>query len=49
MSAAPLPVAVGAVARRSATLTAEHVTAYAELTGDRNPLHFDADFVVSAG
>jgi acyl dehydratase len=27
------------------TVTAETVRAYADLTGDRNPLHFDADFV----
>jgi len=45
MSAGPLELSVGAVARRSATLTAEHVAAYAELSGDRNPLHFDPDFV----
>jgi acyl dehydratase len=36
---------VGQSARRAATLTAEHVEAYAVLTGDRNPLHFDRDFV----
>ncbi|HYT71403.1 MAG TPA: MaoC family dehydratase, partial [Gemmatimonadales bacterium] len=31
-------------ASRSLTLTAEHVAAYAQLTGDYNPLHFDAAF-----
>jgi len=34
----------GQSASRSLTLTAEHVETYARLTGDRNPLHFDADF-----
>jgi len=35
---------VGQVAARSLTLTREHVAAYAEMTGDRNPLHFDEAF-----
>lgn len=35
---------VGQVATRSLTLTAQHVEAFATITGDRNPLHFDADF-----
>ena len=35
---------VGQKAQRSMTLTAEHVRTFAELTGDYNPLHFDADF-----
>lgn len=35
---------VGQTATRSITLTAEHVRAYAEMTGDYNPLHFDKDF-----
>lgn len=35
---------VGQRARRSQTVTARHVELYAEITGDRNPLHFDADF-----
>jgi acyl dehydratase len=35
---------VGQTARRSLTLTEEHVRTFAELTGDYNPLHFDADF-----
>jgi acyl dehydratase len=34
----------GQKAVRSIKLTAEHVKAYAEMTGDHNPLHFDADF-----
>ncbi len=35
---------VGQKAFRSITLTLEHVKTYAELTGDYNPLHFDAEF-----
>jgi acyl dehydratase len=35
---------VGQRAFRSITLTADHVKAYAEITGDYNPLHFDAEF-----
>lgn len=35
---------VGEKARRSLTLTQQHVEAFARLTGDYNPLHFDADF-----
>lgn len=35
---------MGQRARRSLTLTEAHVEAYAELTGDRNPLHFDEAF-----
>jgi acyl dehydratase len=35
---------VGQTVTRSLTVTAEHVTHYAELTGDYNPLHFDAEF-----
>ncbi len=37
-------VTVGQKARRSLTLTAEHVAGYARLTGDYNPLHFDEAF-----
>ena len=40
---------VGQTARRSVTLTAEHVATYAQLTGDHNPLHFDAAFVKRTG
>lgn len=39
-----MSLAPGQSARRSLTLTAEHVESYARLTGDRNPLHFDAEF-----
>jgi acyl dehydratase len=35
---------VGQRAQRSLTLTETHVRTFAELTGDYNPLHFDADF-----
>jgi acyl dehydratase len=33
---------VGAVARRSRTVTARDIELFTELTGDRNPLHYDA-------
>ncbi len=36
----PLDLTVGQKATRAITLTADHVTKYAEITGDRNPLHF---------
>src|SRR5262245_7689548 len=36
---------VGQRATRTLTLTGEHVKMYAEISGDYNPLHFDADFV----
>ena len=35
---------VGQKASRSQTVTAEHVELYAQITGDRNPLHFDEGF-----
>lgn len=35
---------VGQRARRTKTVTARDVELYAEITGDRNPLHFDPDF-----
>ncbi|MGD8402707.1 MAG: MaoC family dehydratase [Anaerolineales bacterium] len=37
-------LSIGQKATRSITLTAEHVNAYAEMTGDQNPLHFDEAF-----
>ncbi len=37
-------LAVGQKATRSLTLTEDHVAAYAKMTGDYNPLHFDYDF-----
>ncbi len=39
-----MPVAVGQRASRSLTVTADHVRTFAELSGDYNPLHFDAAF-----
>jgi len=36
--------AAGQKAARSLTLTSAHVEQYAEITGDRNPLHFDEAF-----
>ena len=37
-------VTVGQRAERSLTLTTSHVATFAQLTGDYNPLHFDAAF-----
>jgi acyl dehydratase len=39
-----MPPTVGQKASRSLTVSAEQVRIYAELTGDRNPLHFDPAF-----
>ena len=39
-----MDIHVGQKASRSITLTADHVEAFAEMTGDRNPLHFDEEF-----
>ena len=41
-----MKLAVGQKASRSATLTMKHVKAYADITGDYNPLHFDESFAV---
>lgn len=38
---------VGQTAERRMTLTDEHVRTYAEITGDRNPLHFDETFAAA--
>ena len=43
-----MTIQVGQTASRSLTLTAEHVNTFAQLTGDYNPLHFDADFAARA-
>jgi acyl dehydratase len=39
-----MPVTVGQRAQRILTLTSDHVQTFASLTGDYNPLHFDAAF-----
>jgi acyl dehydratase len=44
MASGPLDLQVGQQARRTQTVTAREVELYAQITGDRNPLHFDADF-----
>jgi acyl dehydratase len=40
----PLGLEDGQRARRTKTVTARDVELYTEITGDRNPLHFDPDF-----
>lgn len=42
-------IVVGQKASRSLTLTSDHVATYARLTGDHNPLHFDASFAKRTG
>ncbi|HEX7173221.1 MAG TPA: MaoC family dehydratase [Candidatus Limnocylindria bacterium] len=39
-----IPPPVGATATWTRTLTADDVEAFARISGDRNPLHFDAEF-----
>jgi acyl dehydratase len=39
-----LGIHVGQTASRSLTVTPEMIESYAQITGDRNPLHFDAAF-----
>ena len=39
-----LDLKVGQRARRTQTVTAREVELYAQITGDRNPLHFDEGF-----
>jgi len=41
------PPTVGATARRSRTFTAQDVERFAQISGDRNPLHFDPDFAAA--
>lgn len=38
---------VGAVARRSRTVRRRDIELFTELTGDRNPLHYDAELAAS--
>ena len=40
---------VGQKASRSLKLTAHHVATYADLSGDRNPLHFNENFALATG
>ena len=40
-----LDLQVGQTASRAMTVTEAQVKAYAEMSGDYNPLHFDSDFV----
>jgi acyl dehydratase len=37
--------AVGATARRTRTITARDIELFTEITGDRNPLHYDEEAV----
>ena len=39
-----MTLTAGQRARRTKTVTARDVELYSEITGDRNPLHFDAEF-----
>lgn len=39
-----MSITVGQRASRSLTLTAQHVRMFADISGDYNPLHFDAEF-----
>ncbi len=45
--AGPLQLRVGDTATRSLEVTRARVDAYAEITGDRNPLHFDEAFAAA--
>lgn len=40
-----MQIFIGQKAKRSITLTADHVKIFADLSGDHNPLHFDESFV----
>ena len=40
-------VEVGQTATRSLTVTGDDVERYAQITGDRNPLHFDTSFAAA--
>ena len=44
-----MDLTVGQRAQRTLHLTAQHVATYAELSGDRNPLHFDESFARGTG
>jgi acyl dehydratase len=40
-----MDIFIGQTAERATTLTPEQVDSYAELTGDRNPVHFEKSFI----
>ncbi len=40
-----MDISPGQTAERTTTFTQEQVESYARLTGDRNPVHFDASFI----
>lgn len=42
-----MKLTVGQKAQRTLQVTAEHVETFAEMTGDRNPLHFDREFAAA--
>jgi len=44
IASGPLDLQVGETATRTLTVTPEKIRQYAEITGDRNPLHFDEAF-----
>lgn len=39
--------AIGATARRSRTLTFDDIVRFTEMTGDRNPVHYDAELAAA--
>ena len=39
---------VGAIARRTRSVTARDIELFTELTGDRNPLHYDAELAAAS-
>ena len=44
----PLPVQVGDKASRSRRVTARDIELFTEMTGDRNPLHYDAELAAAS-